>query len=506
MSADSLLHTNSSVLYEAVRAIASERGEMCAIQSTDGSSVSYAELIELVDRITSGLVEHKIGNGDTVATVLRNSISYVALILAVARIGASYVPLMQNFNTVETSTAVEIARPRLLVVDGNRSSQVTGIASTTLAVLTTHLPLQREKADTVFCGQFRKLWSSGSTGFPKMIVWRQDKFLLERQRWIKDTGITDTDVFFCRHTLDVAHATDLHVFAALLSGARLILADPEAEPSILLRQLQVYQVTAMSALPRHYEQFIEAAAKAESIDLSRLRRPLCGGAYLNPATVHKAANTLGIHIRQIYGSTEFGLALGNMDDVVQADLGMVNVRGVGTRLSPLIDDQQTAGKKRDPEIGELVLQSDYTSEGYLNNDEANARTFRQGEFWTGDVARLAADGSYRIMGRVSEALATAQGPMPAPMLDEKIVDSCADVIESVTLAVDPGAYTPRAQVVLRVAAAGCEESVLLHMNCLFERYGIEGSVCVFEAIPYTPVGKPDKPLLRHLCGLGGNGS
>ncbi|WP_330337336.1 class I adenylate-forming enzyme family protein [Streptomyces sp. NBC_00557] len=474
------------MLYQALSDIAARRPGHRAVTTTDGTAVTYAELVELVDRTAAGLHRHGIAAGDTVACSLRNSVGYVALILAVARTGARYVPLMSNFDTADTATALRLTGPRLIVADHDRPFPADSPPRVRLDDLTRTAPAPRPPAER-HAGVFRALWTSGSTGFPKQMVWRQDKFLRERRRWLADTGITGDDVFFCRHTLDVAHATDLHMFAALLSGAELVLADPHAAPAVLLRQLQEHRATAMSALPRHYEEYVRAAAGGPAPDLSRLRRPLCGGAYLSPAQMRDAADVLGIHIRQIYGSTEFGLALGNMADVLQAERGMFPVHGVGTRLEPLAPDR--------PDLGELVLRSDCTSEGYVGSDEANARTFRGDEFWTGDVAERQPDGSLRILGRVTEILAAAGGPLPAPVLDEEIAAQCP-VLESVALPARPGAYGNEVLLAVHPDPARPGSEVRKSVEAVLRGHGLSGTVRLTGDIPHTPVGKPDKPALR----------
>ncbi len=476
------------MLYEAVRDIARSRPGKPAIRTTDGRTAGYAELLDLADRTAAGLLARGVGPGRTVATALRNSIGYVALILAAARIGAKYVPLMTNFDAADIRTALRISEPVLVVADPARDLPDSAPPRVTPEELASAAPLGPADATGVHSGPFRLLWTSGSTGFPKQMAWRQDRFVAERRRWLADTGITDSDVFFCRHTLDVAHATDLHVFAALLSGATLVLADPQAPPAELLRLIAASGATAMSALPSHYEEYVRAADQAGAPDLSRLRRPLCGGAYLAPAVIHDAARVLGIHIRQIYGSTEFGLALGNMADEPQTDLSMVPVRGVQTRLEPL-----TAGH---PDLGELVLRSDCTSEGYLNDAEAHARTFRGEEFWTGDVARRAPDGSYRILGRVTEALATPDGPLIAPVLDDEIT-AAAPVCESVTVPVRPGAYRDEVCVVVTLPPGTAHDDAVKSVRAVTGAHGLTAQVHIAEAIPRTPVGKPDKPLIRR---------
>lgn len=469
-------------LYGAIRSVAAERGTRPAIVDTTGERVGYGGFIHLADRIAAGLAQRGVTAGSTVAFVLRNSVGYVAAIVACARLGASYVPLLSNFGPADVRTALDRARPMLIVVDGHRAVDGTGLAVTTLAQLAAAEPAPAPPGGGT--GVFRQLWSSGSTGFPKMISWRQDTFVTERRRWLADTGITVGDVFFCRHTLDVAHATDLHAFAALLSGATLVLTDPATPASTLLDQLVQHRATVMSALPVHYAELV--AACPGGVDLSRLRRPLCGGAYLDPGLIRRAAAALGVRIRQIYGSTEFGLALGDMADPPHADGRMRQVAGVRARLSPL------AGRA---DTGELVLASGCTSEGYVDNPTANARTFRGTEFWTGDVARRGADGTYRILGRLTEALATPAGPVMAPALDEELAGTGV-LSAAVCLPAHPGGYRDQVLVAVCPAPGHTEAEAVTVAERTLAAHGLSAAIRCFDGIPRTPVGKVDKPLVR----------
>ncbi|RNL73340.1 class I adenylate-forming enzyme family protein [Streptomyces sp. I6] len=482
----------ASALYEALRTVASRRAEATAVRTTEGEHLDYTGLLRLVDRISGGLWARGVRPDTAVAFRLRNGIGYVALVLAVARVGARYVPLLGNFDDSAVRAALARTRPVLLVTDGHRVTPAAGLPTVSPDALAASAPLRVTEGGPRHTGVFRTLWTSGSTEFPKLIAWRQDKFLAERLRWIADTGIAETDVFACRHPLDVAHATDLHMFAALLSGAELVLIDPHAPAADLLQRLRHHRVTVMSALPRHYEHLVGAGERARrtgaDASLPHLRLPLCGGAYLGPAVVRRAGEVLGIRIRQVYGSTEFGLALGDTDGARRTAPGMVPVSGVSARLAPL------AGHGR-ADVGELVLRSDCTSEGYLHHDEANNRTFRGGEFWTGDLAHRAADGGYRILGRVTDALTGLDGPVTAPMLDEEMTAS-GTVDQAVVLPVRPGGFGREVYVAVRAGrlrdeAARAVAEVLAH-------HGLKGTVRFTGSIPMTPVGKIDKPLLRRM--------
>ena len=232
--------------------------------------------------------------------------------------------------------------------------------------------------------------------------WRQDDLLTDRRKWIRWTGLSAQDRVCCMHPLDVAHGTDVHLFPALLSGAELILVK-SATPETVLDTLAEHGATVFSALPRHYEQLVEVSEARGGVRLPSLRLPLCGGAYLSGATVRRAEDALGIHIRRIYGSTEFGIVFGNLDDAPQEARGMRPLPGVEVRLDPL--------DARHPQQGEIVARSSATSVGYHDDSEATARAFVNGWYRTGDVAELGLDGEYRVVGRTGDAIAVAGRPL-----------------------------------------------------------------------------------------------
>lgn len=474
-------------LYDAVRRVARGGPGRCAVEETGGGSATYAGLLDLADRMSCGLAARGVRAGDCVAFALRGGIPYAALVLAAAKLGARYVPLLTGFGERQVAEALRRTRPVLLVAD--RAVTAPGLPAVSPTALAASGPAAESAPGgeggpdrTPRTGVFRILWSSGSTGFPKGIAWRQDAFVAERRRWLADTGIRRTDVFFCRHPLDVAHATDLHVFAALLAGGRVVLADPAAPPAVLLRQIVSHRATAMSALPRHYEELAAAAPPGTALPL--MRRALCGGAYLGAGTARRVRSALGTALQEVYGSTEFGLALGDIDG-----RGLVPVAGVGARIEPLPGS---------PGTGELVLRSECTSEGYLGDPAAAGRAWRGGEFWTGDVAARTHDGGFRILGRLSEALATPAGPLLAPVLDEEITATGA-VAEAVSLPRRTDGLGSEVVVAVRPEGGGAEAVAAARTVLL--RHGLRGSVACVDAVPRTEVGKVDKPLLRARWGL-----
>ncbi|SCG55569.1 class I adenylate-forming enzyme family protein [Micromonospora humi] len=475
-----------SVLYDAVRQVAEERGDRVAVRAADGRETSYAALIRLVDRLTHGLSTVGVAPGDVVATRLTNSPGYVGLILALARSGAVHVPISVSAGPDSVDWSVGRSTPRLLVAEPGHAPPTRRVETVVLDdLLAGGAAPGAPSVPGGRAGLFRLLETTGSTGFPKLVGWRQVDLLADRVAWLSYLGITADDVFLTMHPLDVAHGADVHLFPALLAGARLVLSDPGAPPHHLLDDLDRSGATVFSALPRHYELLAGHGPR----DLSRLRLPLCGGAYLSPEVITRARDRLGIRIRRIYGSTEFGIVLGNLDDVPQEDRGMRPLPGVEVSLEPLV-----AGA---PEVGEILARSPHTSIGYHGDAAATAHAFQDGWYRTGDVAERTPSGEFRVLGRAADALAADGGGVRFAPQVEAALQACGPVGEAAVLPPLPGSEP----FVVVTGVVGVDvAAVRSAAEGVLGEQGLAMPVRVVERIPHTPVGKLDKPLIRRRLG------
>lgn len=211
---------------------------------------------------------------------------------------------------------------------------------------------------------FRVMWSSGSTGQSKPIVWRQDTLAAERLRWNAHVGFGHEDVFLCLHTLDVAHATDLHLFSSTAAGAHLVLLPEAGNTSQFLDLVEKYSVTALSALPTHYREIIDKFGNDASIPqrLTTITCAMSGGAMTTDQLLSDAYSTLGLELREIYGSTEFGLAMIAPPATGGRRQDLLPVSGVGVTL------------RSNANPGEIELDSPLTADEYWRRNEDSQRT------------------------------------------------------------------------------------------------------------------------------------
>ncbi|BCJ61427.1 acyl-CoA synthetase [Micromonospora endophytica] len=469
------------MLYQAFRRVAADHGDRVAVRSAEGEEISYAQLVHLVERISAELSTLGVAPGDVVATRLANSPGYVGLILALARSGAVHVPISRSAAPDRIDWSIERTGPRLLVDEPDHGPYDRLPTVGLDELVTGRARLDGAAEPAVHTGLFRMLETTGSTGMPKLVSWRQDDLLADRSAWLSYLGITPDDVFLTMHPLDVAHGVDVHMFPALLAGARLVLSDPEAAPGLLVDDLDRSGATVFSALPRHYDQLAGCGPRT----LSRLRLPLCGGAYLSQDVVRQSRHRLGIHIRRIYGSTEFGIVLGNLDDVPQEDRGMRPLPEVQVQLGPLTGQpsQPPAGEgDAGRSVGEILARSPHTSRGYHADPTATAQAFRDGWYHTGDVAERTPTGEYRVLGRVADAMPADGGVrFAAPV--EAALQACGLVAEAAVLPSLPGVEPVAAVVGARDASA---DTVRAAAEKVLREHGLAIPLRVLDQLPYTP--------------------
>jgi long-chain acyl-CoA synthetase len=109
---------------------------------------------------------------------------------------------------------------------------------------------------------------------------------------------------------------------------------------------------------------------------------------------------LGKPMYEVYGQTECtGLITAN-------ERGAMKIGSVGKAVQ---DSQVVLSEE-----GELLLKSPGVIQGYWNNPEKTAETFKQGWLYTGDVGRIDDDGYIYVIDRIKDIIITAGGKNITP--------------------------------------------------------------------------------------------
>jgi acyl-CoA synthetase (AMP-forming)/AMP-acid ligase II len=151
------------------------------------------------------------------------------------------------------------------------------------------------------------------------------------------------------------------------------------------------------------------------------------------------------------------------------------------------------------QVGEVAVRGPSVVDGYRDNPEANAASFRDGWFRTGDRGRQDPDGRLWLEGRIKEII-NRGGEKISPHEVENALLSHPAVVEAVAYAVPDDRYGE--QVGAAVVTRGRVEADALRRHCCEQlvSFKVPHRLAVVDAIPKGPTGKMQRRLLAELLG------
>ena len=405
------------------------------LDSHDGW-VTGAQLLERSQHLAQRLAGVGIGPGDRVLMSGPSSARLAAAHAALLGMGAVVVPMNGAFRADEVRGVVADCRPAAALVEGvgNPGEWEQWIASADPAVVVgdfdatdldggaagadLDLPAEarlRQPADVALIG-----YTSGTTGRPKGAVLSHANLLASVRalelawRWSPDDTLVLALPLFHMHGLGVG----LH--GTLTVGARAVL-QPSFEPDAVFDAIAEHHATLFFGVPTMYSRLVRSARAAE---LSALRLCVSGSAPM-PAELHDAVRQAsGQHVIERYGMTETVMLVSNpYDESRRAGTVGFPLPGVEVRLDAVpTGDQATVDA-----TAEILVRGPNVFSGYWERFDANAESFTDGWFRTGDLGQWD-DGYLRIVGRAKE-LIICGGFNVYPREVEEVIASHSDVVE-----------------------------------------------------------------------------
>ena len=142
--------------------------------------------------------------------------------------------------------------------------------------------------------------------------------------------------------------------------------------------------------------------------------------------------------------------------------------------------------------------------GYLGNEEATARAFRDGWFLTGDTATVDDEGAVKILGRTSVDILKSGGYKLSALEIEEALREHPAVSEAAVVGVPDEAWGQRveAAVVLRAGQPATPDEVLTFCRTRLAPYKVPRRLVVMDELPRNLMGKVVKAdLERRLAAL-----
>ena len=471
------------MIYSKIKKISDKRGDKIAIVDLKtGKSFTYSKLVNEIDHLAFGLKESGIKTGDLLAWYVEDDFKYISAFVASSKIGAIFVSI-NRANGIDFYLKLS---PRAILVENdiqifkNRHKTILRMdllrRMSKKSSVSLHIPIKSE---------FRLLETSGTTGAPKLVCFNQENFCYDINSWVDFCQWKSSDVTLNIHDINVSHGIDVHVITSLFAGGKLILMKKNCDPDELVLVIQKERVTIFSFLPGQYHNILNyiKGISPKDFDFSKVRYAFCGGAYLPKKLVSDLNVICNLKIKRIYGATEFGMMLANLEDCDQSNVGMKSIGNVEVALH--IPDEKLHG--------EIIGRFPGMSLGYFNDPKSTGEKFKNGWYYTGDIGYLDDQGYYWVKGRKTDAVLSESGWILTTEIEELILGNLP-LTEITVVKNNDHAVT------IFVKDTGFNgDKLSAEIKNLAKRSGLsEANILFVENIPKTLSGKPDRAKLHQM--------
>ena len=135
-------------------------------------------------------------------------------------------------------------------------------------------------------------------------------------------------------------------------------------------------------------------------------------------------------------------------------------------------------------------------DGYENNPEANASSFINGWFLTGDQGTLDAAGYLRLLGRLKE-LINRGGEKIAPREIDEVLESHPAVREAVAFGVPHATWGEEVAAAVVVEGSVTEKELQAYCRQSLADFKVPRHIYIVDSIPRTPTGKVQRRFVAE---------
>ena len=354
-------------------------------------------------------------------------------------------------------------------------------------------------------------YTSGTTGNPKGVVYSHRSNYLHALTCASMLSIGQPDRLLIVVPLFHANAWG-YPYAAMCSGASLVLPDRFLQPEPLARMICDLKVTGGAGVPTVWNGLLQYLQQTPT-DVSSCRFLMVGGSAAPPAMLRAYQDHFGIEMIHGWGMTEMSpvgsLALAP-GDVEPDSPEFWRYRSCQGRLLPgvegrLIGPDGSEQPADGSSIGELEVRGPWITGSYYSNgteseaELADMASKFDGEWLrTGDVGALT-DDSYLLLSDRSKDVIKSGGEWISSVDLENAIMGHPDVLEASVIGIpdDKWQERPLATVVLRDGATVTMDELRDFLADRIARWQLPDKWAIIDEVPKTSVGKFDKKALRR---------
>ena len=483
-------------------------------------ALSWRDFDRRANRFANLLLSRGMERGTKVGILMMNCLEWLPVYFGILKAGCIAVPLNFRYSADEIKYCLELADVEALVFGPEFISRMDAIADQ-LPQVKTMFFVGREKPAYAedglrmmgYCSSSAPpvalaesdhaaiYFSSGTTGFPKAILHDHLSLLSSCETEQHHHGQTREDVFLCIPPLYHTGAK-MHWFGSLISGSRAVLLRA-VTPEWILRAVTEEKCTIVWLLVPWAQDMLDAIESGRvNLDhylLDQWRLMHIGAQPVPPSLVKRWKKVFPHH----QYDTNYGLSESIGPGCVH--LGVENIHKVGAigvpgyRWEARIVDEQGA-EVAQGEIGELIVRGRGVMLCYYKNPEATAEVLKDGWLYTGDMARMDADGFIYLVDRKKDVIISG-GENLYPVQIEDFLRKFDKLKDAAVIGLPDQRLGEIAAAIVEVKdGESCTEEEINAFCKELPRYKRPRKI-IFDHVPRNPTGKIEKPVLREkYCG------
>jgi acyl-CoA synthetase (AMP-forming)/AMP-acid ligase II len=460
-----------------------------------GIRVTYQSLRDQISAMADALATIGIERGDRVATVLPNGLPAIVSFIA-ASIAGTAAPLNPGYREDEFNFYLEDTAAKVLLCladgapDARKAAEAREIPVFSLemdasgfvriAGVSNGKTASAPSPDDVAL----VLHTSGSTGRPKRVPILHRNITASTKNIVNHYALAPDDVSLCVMPLFHVHGLVASTLSTLLSGGAVV-APNKFNPLSFWRTVRDSGATWYSAVPTIHNILLSRAGNERPAGSEGLRFIRSCSAALPPEMMTKMEQVFGVPVLEAYGMTEASHQMAsNPQPPSDRKPGSVGP-GTGVKISIMDDAGNHLARG---ERGEVVIQGPNVVLGYENNPEANAKSFTNGWFRTGDQGYLDDEGYLMLTGRIKE-LINRGGEKIGPREIDEVLLSHPAVAEAVAFGVPHPTWGEEVAAAVVLNEPLNEAAILAFCKERLADFKCPKKVYIIETIPRTATGK-----------------
>ncbi|WP_167543313.1 non-ribosomal peptide synthetase [Streptomyces violaceusniger] len=473
--------------------------------STD--DMTYRGLWQASNRLAIRLRKVGVGPDVPVGICAERGIELVIGLLGILKAGAAYVPLDPDYPDQRLQYVLDDTACPVIVAQHGTFERIKGRAGSAQVVVIgedevlqqpTHAVERTAGPDDLAY----IIYTSGSTGAPKGVC-LQHRGVVNRLTWMQRTFGLGTDDVVLQKTPFSFDVSVWEIFWPLMTGARLVLAQPggHRDPSYLVDVIAQEKVSTLHFVPSMLSEFLDTPSLAQT---RSLRRVICSGEVLPAALMNRACDLLTGTLHNLYGPTEASIDVSSY--ACQPDPAALDVPIGGpidnTQLYVLDNnlDSVPCG-----ETGHLYISGVQLARGYYKKPGLTAEKFIPNPFGkgrlyhTGDLARWREDGLLDFLGRADRQVKIRGQRVELEEIEETLLKVTGVRDAAVVLAEVPSGHRQLvAHIVPFQGHVLDPQQVKSSLNEFFPAHMVPSRIVLQGRFPLTASGKVDRQALLAL--------